>query len=127
MSYLGFLTAVRDRLLAAPHVPAGVSEGAWDSLRKQLRNDDKWDPTAYDATQAQKPAPYFIVSDNVRSQVEYWKNRRNDCAHAKSNAIEGSHVEMMWLFIQSNLPKFVVNGSRAALLDKLGRHFDPRI
>ena len=67
----------------------------------------------------------FLLTDDLRSQVQYWKNRRNDCAHSKQNAIGSPHVESFWLFMQSNMPKFVVNGSRQALLDKIERHYDP--
>jgi hypothetical protein len=39
--------------------------------------------------------------------------------------IDSSHVESFWLFLISNLPKFVVNGSMESLLQKIERHFNP--
>ncbi|MFD4820919.1 hypothetical protein ACFY5J_19515 [Peribacillus butanolivorans] len=55
----------------------------------------------------------------------FWENRRNDCAHAKGNIISYPHVESFWLFLQSNLPKFVVNGGREFILQGIKNHFDP--
>lgn len=126
LSYLGFQTVVRDRILAAP-APAGMPASAWASIQTEVRRDDAWDAATFDAIQRQKPAPVFGASDDVRNQVTYWKNRRNDCAHAKRNAISQSHIEAFWLFVQSNLPRIVVNGSRAALLGKIEQHFDPSV
>jgi hypothetical protein len=123
LSYLTFQTAVRERLLAAK-APTGVVQGQWDALQKLLRNEDRWDSTVFDAIQNQK-TPMFLLSEDLREQVVYWKNRRNDCAHSKQNTIGSSHVESFWLFMQSNMPKFAVNGSRQALIDKIDRHFDP--
>ncbi|HEX7667754.1 MAG TPA: hypothetical protein VF407_24675, partial [Polyangiaceae bacterium] len=58
-------------------------------------------------------------------QVRYWKDRRNDCAHSKRNQVMSAHVEAFWAFMQSNLGRFVPNGSIADLLARLERHFDP--
>jgi hypothetical protein len=66
----------------------------------------------------------FTLSDDLRRQATYWKDRRNDCAHYRRNAIGFSHVESYWLFIKSNLAKFVVSGSKEGLLDDIRVHFD---
>jgi len=126
MSYTGFLTIVRDRVLVAG-CPAGIAAGDWGIIQGRLRNDDLWEKEAYDATQKRMPAPIFELSEDLRHQVTYWKNRRNDCAHAKANRIEFAHVEAFWLFVRSNLGRFVVRGSRAALLDLIRNHYDPRL
>lgn len=42
----------------------------------------------------------------------------------KETIIGYSHVETFWLFLQSNLAKFVVNGGKEALLSKIKKHFD---
>lgn len=78
----------------------------------------------FDLTQRQKPAPVFLVSEDLRHQVRYWKDRRNDCAHFKANEIDHSHVESFWNFIFSNMGKFVPNGSAAALLNEIVLYFD---
>lgn len=73
-----------------------------------------------------KPAEIFLINDDIRHQIEYWKNRRNDCAHIRKNQINHSHVESFWLFIESNLGKFVVGGSREGLIEEIKKHFDRR-
>lgn len=57
--------------------------------------------------------------------MQYWRRKRNDCAHAKDNLISYPHVESFWLFLQSNLNKFMVNGGKEALLEKCKKHFNP--
>src|SRR6185295_17074722 len=55
---------------------------------------------------------------------EYWRGRRNDCAHARANEIGAVHVESLWLFIRSNLAKLIVAGGRTGLFERFRRHFD---
>lgn len=124
MSYVGFLTIVRDRILSAP-IPTGFPETAWAQRGRDLRNPDKWDANAFSCTQQKSPAQIFLVSDDLRHQVEFWKNRRNDCAHSKPNLITEGHVESFYSFLISNSSKFVVNGSRNSLLGLIKDHFNP--
>ncbi|WP_309897104.1 hypothetical protein [Archangium sp.] len=124
MSYLAFQSTIRDRALAAS-LPTAIPPGQWQNHQSNLRKDDEWDQTTFDIIRQKNPAPIFVISEDLRDQVLYWKNRRNDCAHFKSNAIGAPHVEAFWMFIQSNLAKFVVNGSAGALLSKIERHYDP--
>jgi hypothetical protein len=123
LSYLGFQAVIRDRILGARR-PVGINEGLWSSITRELRDDDKWDSKVFEAIHRRSPSPIFRLSDDIRHQVAYWKNRRNDCAHSKRNAIGFSHVESFWLFIQSNLARFVVSGSKEGLLDDIRVHFD---
>lgn len=123
LSYLGFQTVIKDRILVAKR-PSGINDGLWNSIIQELRDDDKWDSKVFETTQRRSPSPVFGLSDDLRHQVAYWKNRRNDCAHSKRNAIGFSHVESFWLFVKSNLAKFVVSGSKEALLDDIRVHFD---
>ena len=125
-TYLGWGLSLRGRILRAA-VPTGVPPGLWQQIHTDLRDDEKWDAATFEATQRKKPAPVFLVSDDLRRQVLFWKDRRNDAAHFKDNEIGGPHVEGLWLFVRSNLPKFVPNGSAAALLARLGQHFDPNV
>ena len=124
MSYVGFLTIVRDRILSAS-MPSGFPDSAWNQKGRDLRNPDKWDTNAFSCTQQKSPAPIFIVSDDLRHQVEFWKNRRNDCAHSKPNLITAGHVESFYSFLVSNSSKFVVNGSRNSLLGRIKDHYNP--
>lgn len=123
MSYLGLLSEVRVRLLA-PSRPSAFTESDWNGIKSRLLKDERWDSEVYDAIHRKRPAEIFHLSDDLRDQVEYWKNRRNDCAHAKDNQIGSSHVESFWMFIQSNLGKFVVDGSKEGLIFEIGVQFD---
>ena len=125
-SYLGFMTFLRERILRSP-APAGVPLGQWTNIQNRASSDDAWDSTVFDTTQQRNPAPIFVLTDEIRQQMMYWKNRRNDCAHSKDNIIEVSHVDGMWAFTKSNLNKFVVNGSRAAMRSKIVGHYDPSL
>ncbi|QWC25127.1 hypothetical protein KJK41_22120 (plasmid) [Bacillus haikouensis] len=122
-TYLCFQTIIRDRMLNA-HKPDNIPQRMWDDILKNLRNEDKWDSAVYDNLQRQSPKEIFLLNDDIRNQITYWKNRRNDCAHSKDNKITISHVESFWTFIRSNLSKIMVNGSRESLINKIYRHFD---
>lgn len=125
-TYLGWGLTLRGRILrAAP--PAGVPQGKWQKIQAELRGDEAWDSATFDATQQKQPAPVFLVSDDLRRQVKFWRDRRNDAAHFKDNEIGAPHVEALWLFVRSNLAKFVPNGSAAALLAGIVEHFDPNV
>ena len=122
-AYLGFQSTIRDRILTAGP-PSGITPPHWSSIQRDLRGDETWDAKAFEATQNKKHQ-IFIIADELRGQIEYWKNRRNDCAHSKANAIGSPYVESFYLFIQSSLAKMVVNGSSQGLLAKIALHFDP--
>lgn len=123
-SYLGLLRVLARRLLTADR-PGEVPEKDWDRLQAGLRNEERWEQTVLEASVKQQPYSYFLADDDVRRQMHYWRDRRNDAAHSKANAIDHVHVESLWLFIRSNLPRLVVNGGREALLERFRRHFDP--
>lgn len=122
-SYIGWGLTLRSRLLRAA-CPAGIPPEQWQKHLANLRREEQWDHEVFDLTQRQKPAPVFLVSEDLRHQVRYWKDRRNDCAHFKANEIDHSHVESFWHFIFSNMGKFVPNGSAAALLNEIVLYFD---
>lgn len=123
-SYLFFQTVLKERILSSKR-PEDVPQSKWNGIIHNLQNDDKWDEEVYESVK-RGPGSWVIfnLTEDMRQQVTYWKNRRNDCAHAKTNGIQASHVESFWSFIQYNLPKFVVNGGKAALLEKIRVHFD---
>ncbi len=126
-SYLCFQTIVKDRLLESD-IPQNIHRQRWEDILKKIRNDDTWDREVFDCIQANSErSKVFNISDDLRNQVTFWKNRRNDCAHSKNNKVDYAHVESFWLFMTSNIGKFVVNGSREALLNKIKNHFDLRL
>lgn len=133
-SYLGFLTILKERMLGA-NVPALFPPGQWNDILHKLRNEDEWEKAIFEATQVRErytqgtnvkeKDAIFAINENLRLQIHFWKDRRNDCAHFKHNAIEGHHVESFWSFIQSNLPKITVEGGMQTLINKIRDHFNP--
>jgi len=133
-SYLEFLTVVKERLLAAKK-PTLFEQGNWDAIIKPLSYDEKWEAVAFEATQrpiVTNPVTriktrdaVFSISDQLRRQISYWRDRRNDCAHYKDNEINDFHVETFWSFLKSNLAKITVEGGVASLLAKFAQHYDP--
>lgn len=133
-SYLAFMTILKERIIGGVK-PNIFPQGEWDILIKKLQNEDKWEAGVFDATQQQEKIdqttkssikdPIFNLNDNLRNQIKYWKDRRNDCAHYKDNIIDNYHVESFWAFITSNLSKITIEGGMQTLLNKIRKHFDP--
>lgn len=131
MGYLGFLIILKERLMAA-NKPSLFPDRDWDLIIRNLQHEDKWEEALLNAlmTQERKDAtgrtrdPIFMINDNLRTQIKFWKDRRNDCVHHKDNAILSSHVEAFWSFLESNLQKITIEGGKAALINKFARHYD---
>jgi len=118
------MTSLKTRMQAAD-VPDGFTPAEWNSsFQKPLLRDDLWDKSMFNFTQQKSPKTVFAISEDVRDQIKYWKNRRNDSAHAKDNMIGHEHVESFWSFLQSNLSKLVVNGGKAYLVNQIRVHYD---
>ena len=125
-SYLGFMTILKERLLKSA-APPGISTTLWSQITSEIQSAETWDKSIFEATQRQNPATIFPVSDSIRREVIYWKDRRNDCAHFKHEKIDYHHVESFWSFMYTNLAKFAVNGGMDALIKKFKDHFDPSL
>lgn len=125
-SYLSFQNIIKERILSA-NPPSGYTPDFWVKIQGELRDDDKWESKVIECIERNKPASIFRLSDDVKHQYFYWKDRRNDCAHAKGNKIGVSHVETFWLFFESNLSKFGVNGGKESLLEKIKVFFEPNL
>ncbi|WP_406904119.1 hypothetical protein [Bacillus cereus] len=124
-SFLGFQTVLKHRMLVSK-TPEGYQDTEWTNIQNLLRNDDKWEKAVIEAIKTGKKT-VFKVSVDLNEQYLYWRNRRNDCAHAKGNAIDYPHVESFWLFIESNLSKFVVNGGKAHIIEQIINYLNPSI
>ncbi|MED3602441.1 hypothetical protein P4472_10950 [Bacillus subtilis] len=123
-SYLGFQSIIKERILKSEK-PTNINEGQWETIKRKLRNDDTWDNEVRDCIKRNSPNTIlFNITEDLRQQAAYWTYRRNDCAHSKPNTINYSHVESFWLFLFSNLSKFVVEGGVNALLQKIDKYFD---
>lgn len=134
MAYLGFLVTLKERVMSAEK-PSLFPPGLWKTLLMNLKNEDKWEESIFDAsvqkekTDGVKPPkrtqdPVFVINDNLRTQIRYWKDRRNDCVHNKDNIITISHVETFWTFLESNLQKITIEGGKVTLLNKFKKHYD---
>lgn len=125
-SYLGFMTTLKERMISS-NKPNLFPQGEWDLIIKKIQNEDTWESAIFDATQqqgkidqttkARTKDPIFNLNDNLRIQIKYWKDRRNDCAHYKDNIIDTFHVESFWAFIESNLPKITIEGGPTVIIE----------
>lgn len=135
-SYLAFLTILKERIIEGTK-PNLFPQGEWDKIISKLQNEDLWEASVFDATQQQEKIeqttkertkdPIFNLNDNLRLQIKYWKDRRNDCAHYKDNIIDTFHIEAHWAFMESNMSKITIEGGMQSLINKIYRHFDPTI
>lgn len=124
LSFMAFLSVIKVKIMNATK-PDNIHERDWEGIVQNLRNDDRWDTETLEAIKRSDPQKrVFSISDDLRRQVFYWKDRRNDVAHSKRNEINYAHVETLWLFIMSNLGKFAVNGNIDSIIMKINKHFD---
>jgi hypothetical protein len=47
----------------------------------------------------------LVVTDE-RGHPDFWRDRRNECAHFKNNPINSSHADAYWLFLRSQLDNY---------------------
>ena len=125
-SYVGMGLCLRLRLLSEA-CPTGIPPDQWNQIQHRLNDENRWDATVFDCTQMKAPKDVFYVDDHLRGEMKYWRDRRNDCAHFKSNEIGAPHVEAFWMFLQSSLGRWVPKGSEEDILDRMVRHFDPNL
>lgn len=127
LSYIAFIQAVRNNLLNS-EMPSGFKKARWDACMNNLRSEGKWDSEVVDcikkrANGVSDPA-FFELSDTLRDDVCFWRNRRNDCAHYKDSEITLSHVAAFWVFMMDNYNKFTPIGSLQQSINEYNRHFD---
>lgn len=122
-SYLGFQSMIKNIIMNS-NKAEGFTQSEWDAKRRDIVHDDeKWEKKIQELVKDKKKQ-IFKLSEDVYNQYIYWKDRRNDCAHAKGNYISYPHVEAFWLFVHSNYPKFVVNGGSAFIVEQIKDHYD---
>lgn len=124
-SFLGFQTIIKERILDAK-TPGNYEDKEWAEIQQEFRDEDSWDKKVIAAVQNKKK-PIFHLNDDLYRQYFYWKDRRNDCAHAKGNIIDEAHVQAFWLFLQSNFMKFRVNGSKEYIIQQIKDFFNPTL
>lgn len=125
MSYLGFMESVRYKIMNSNR-PETYAQGEWQSnIINKINNEEEWEKRLSEILVLSKNnKPIFDITEGIKTQLYYWKDRRNDCAHFKENEISYSHIEAFWLFIRSNFEKLSVNGNVEDLLNKFKVHFD---
>lgn len=127
LSYIAFIQAVRNNLLNS-EMPSGFKKARWNACMNNLRSEGNWDSEVVDcikkrANGVSDPA-FFELTDTLRNDVCYWRNRRNDCAHYKDSEITLSHVSAFWVFMMDNYNKFTPIGSLQQSINEYNRHFD---
>lgn len=124
LSYLGFLTIIKDKLNTSKK-PDSFNEVDWRNKIRAINNHDTWEGAVYDMlVQGARAGDIFKLNDDLKTQLAYWRSRRNDAAHYKDNEIGSHHTEAFWSFVKSNVPKMAVNGGMEGLLNKFSDHFD---
>ena len=121
-SYIGFLTIIKENLITSSP-PEGFTEAEWENLLSAIRTNDLWEKSVYDALMRSEK-PIFELSEDIKLQVKYWNDRKNDCT-LYNNGIEGHHTLSFWSFIKNHVSKMTVEGGQASLLKKFNAHFDP--
>lgn len=121
-SYIGFLTIIKEVLIRSQR-PSNFNEPEWEVIINKINNDELWEKEVYESL-IRTRKPIFQLNEDLKLQLKYWKDRRNDCAHYKRNEIEDHHTESFWSFIKSNISKMTVEGGQASLLNKFDVHFD---
>ncbi|MEH7855534.1 hypothetical protein V7652_23950, partial [Bacillus thuringiensis] len=73
MSYLGFMKALKDRLLRSEK-PDLIDDGKWSSIRKTLNDDNKWETTVFTTTQEKEKdrSKYYLISSDLMEEIPYW-------------------------------------------------------
>jgi hypothetical protein len=122
-SYLGVLRSVAHRLSNSTR-PSNCKEKLWNNIQAKLREDADWEVAAFESLLKVQPASLFLLDEDIRQQFTYWRGRRNDAAHDRTNEISAPHVESLWMFFRSNYMKLIVAGGREGLLERFRRHFD---
>jgi hypothetical protein len=136
MSYLAFLESIKNKVIVAER-PDEVLDSTWRKIQENILKEDEWDRNTFEVlTQEDFEIPngtgtikkkVFDLSGSLRRELEYWRDRRNDCAHYKKNQITSSHIESFWSFIKSNYKKINMYGSRETLLKKIGDYIELNI
>lgn len=136
MSYLAFLESIKNKIMVAEK-PTGVFQGDWKTIKNKIQIEDEWDRNTFEVLTQEDleikngtvtiKKKVFTLSPPLKRELEYWRDRRNDCAHYKKNQITSAHIESFWSFISSNYKKINIYGSREALLKKLDDYINLNI
>lgn len=130
LSYLGFQTIIRERLLLSD--PPGThlipNTSRWAVITGKLREPTEWDAEVNllisdDNSNSEKNI--FMIHKDVRKEAVYFKDKRNACVHGKDD-ISYTQVESLWMFIRNHSGKFMVNSGIEGFIQQVKLHFNPR-
>lgn len=119
MSYLAFLSTIKNRIANYGRVPENYGERSWDELKKSLENDNSWEKALLGALLISPPTKQkpidrriFKIKNHAQfvDEMEVYRHKRNVCAHNKNSTIDASTVECLWNFMQDNLFAIQVGG-----------------
>lgn len=125
--FIGFQKILRDRLLNS-NAPSSYSStlSDWEEkIIEKLKNDDSYEKVIIKAVlEPLNNKDIFKLNKGVLNQYQYWKDRRNECAHGKKGFISKETVISLWDFIILYNKHFYVDGGINALLNKLKRYLN---
>ena len=131
MAYQAMMIYFR-RLIQGAKMPTGYDATKWNVMQLNLAKDKDWEEEVNNAIRKQpKPKatppeiPILVMTDALRKDFDFWRNRRNDCAHYKEYEINDSHVLAFYSFLTQYLMKISVEGGMNTLLNEFKDACDP--
>lgn len=104
--------------------PKDVNEGYWKSFYNDLLNDDRMENRILKEINNSE-SKFFAVDEGLRKDMDYWKARRNSCAHWKTDDdISSVLVESFYSFYLKNLYKFQLCSSIEQVIKDLRDNYD---
>lgn len=130
--YQGFIQYLRRVLLDAAK-PTGYDQGKWNVMQAKLKNEKEFDEEVVDRIKQKTnekvtPPQYAVldIPDEVRRDFEFWRNRRNDCAHYKDYDVNQSHVLAFYSMLNQYLFTISVEGGKTRLLNEFKDAIDTK-
>lgn len=121
-AFSAFLTAIRKKVVDSGK-PSAVVQGEWDNLLVNLYDDDKMEKEVLKIIN-DSTGKYFSISPALKQEVEYWKNKRNVCAHWKQDIIDADIAGGFYSFFLRNVYKFSLKSSIETAIDELRSVYD---
>lgn len=131
MAYQAMMIYFR-RLIQGAKRPTGFDTTKWNVMQLNLANDKTWEEEVNNAIRKQAnpratppEVPILVMTDALRKDFDFWRNRRNDCAHYKEYIVNDSHVLAFYSFLTQYLMKISVEGGMKTLLNEFSDACDP--
>lgn len=124
LAYQGMMIYFR-RMIQNAKIPSGFDPTKWKVMQLNLTKDKEWEEEVNNAIRKQANAkatppeiPVLCMAESLRKDFDFWRNRRNDCAHYKEYVINDSHVLSFYSFLTQYLLKISVEGGMMTLLNE---------